>query len=78
MASPFRMDRPSPPLTSGAALAFVILLGVLSLFTDMPYEGVRSITGPYLMALPALIAFSVGAQLMAAMLLFLVSRRREA
>jgi MFS family permease len=35
------------------ALAFVILLGVVSLFADMTYEGARSITGPYLAVLGA-------------------------
>ena len=30
------------------AMRFVILLGVVSLFADMTYEGARSITGPYL------------------------------
>jgi len=36
-----------------AALKFVILLGVVSLFADMTYEGARSITGPYLAVLGA-------------------------
>jgi hypothetical protein len=35
------------------ALQFVILLGVVSLFADMTYEGARSITGPYLSLLGA-------------------------
>ena len=35
------------------ALRFVVLLGVVSLFADMTYEGARSITGPYLAALGA-------------------------
>ena len=30
------------------ALKFVLLLGVVSLFADMTYEGARSVTGPYL------------------------------
>ncbi|MHB1947558.1 MAG: MFS transporter [Gammaproteobacteria bacterium] len=30
------------------ALKFIILLGIVSLFSDMVYEGARSITGPYL------------------------------
>jgi hypothetical protein len=30
------------------ALKFVVLLGTVSLFADMTYEGARSITGPYL------------------------------
>lgn len=40
-------------ITKGAALKFVILLGVVSLFADMTYEGARSITGPYLALLGA-------------------------
>jgi len=31
-----------------SALRFVVLIGVVSLFADMTYEGARSITGPYL------------------------------
>jgi MFS family permease len=33
------------------AVLFIVLLGVVSLFGDMTYEGARSITGPYLGAL---------------------------
>ena len=35
------------------ALKFVVLLGVVSLFADMTYEGARSITGPFLALLGA-------------------------
>ncbi len=35
------------------ALTFVVLIGVVSLFADMTYEGSRSITGPFLGALGA-------------------------
>jgi MFS family permease len=35
------------------ALRFVILIGIVSLFADMTYEGARSVTGPYLGALGA-------------------------
>ncbi len=35
------------------ALRFVVLLGVVSLFADMAYEGARSIAGPYLAMLGA-------------------------
>ena len=35
------------------AFRFVILIGVVSLFADMTYEGARSITGPYLAVLGA-------------------------
>src|SRR3990172_1480508 len=40
-------------VSRGAALRFVVLLGVVSLFADMTYEGARSITGPYLAVLGA-------------------------
>lgn len=36
-----------------AAMRFVVLVGVVSLFADMAYEGARSITGPYLAVLGA-------------------------
>jgi MFS family permease len=36
-----------------AALRFVILLGVVSLFADITYEGARSISGPFLATLGA-------------------------
>jgi hypothetical protein len=36
-----------------SAMKFIILLGVVSLFGDMTYEGPRSITGPYLGVLDA-------------------------
>ena len=36
-----------------AALRFVILLGVVSMFSDMTHEGARGITGPFLGALGA-------------------------
>lgn len=35
---------------------FVLLVGVMSLFADMTYEGARSITGPYLALLGASVA----------------------
>jgi len=35
------------------ALKFIILLGIISLFADMTYEGARSISGPYLAFLGA-------------------------
>ncbi len=42
----------STSVTAGSArrsaLNFVVLLGIVSLFADMTYEGARSITGPYL------------------------------
>lgn len=39
--------------TSRPALLFVILLGFVSMFADVTYEGARSITGPYLAILGA-------------------------
>ncbi len=36
-----------------AAMKFVVLMGIVSLFADMTYEGARSITGPYLGTLGA-------------------------
>jgi predicted MFS family arabinose efflux permease len=36
-----------------SALRFVVLLGVVSLFADMTYEGARSVVGPYLATLGA-------------------------
>lgn len=39
------------PLKS--SIKFLILLGIISLFADMTYEGARSITGPYLAILGA-------------------------
>ncbi len=50
------MDQPAHPkrLSSRAsAVRFIVLLGMVSLFADMTYEGARSITGPYLGALGA-------------------------
>ena len=35
------------------AFRFLILLGIVSLFVDMTYEGARSVTGPYLAVLGA-------------------------
>lgn len=40
-------------LTKTSAYKFIILLGIVSLFADMTYEGSRSITGPYLAVLGA-------------------------
>ncbi|MCR4395992.1 MAG: MFS transporter, partial [Candidatus Saccharicenans sp.] len=41
------------------ALNFIVLMGLVSLFSDMTYEGARSLTGPYLGLLGAS-AFVVG------------------
>ena len=49
---PPRLDAAAAPLASPArkrqALAFVLTIGVLSLFADCTYEGSRSVLGPYL------------------------------
>ena len=44
-------------VSSSAALRFVVLSGILSLFADMTYEGARGINGPFLAALGASGAF---------------------
>lgn len=50
LASPWQ----GPMDTSkGAALTFVVLIGAVSRFADMTYEGARSITGPFLAILGA-------------------------
>lgn len=43
----------NPNLSKKTAIKFVILLGFVSLFADMTYEGARSITGQYLAVLGA-------------------------
>jgi MFS family permease len=40
-------------ITKNSAIKFVILLGIVSLFADMTYEGARSISGQYLATLGA-------------------------
>jgi predicted MFS family arabinose efflux permease len=46
-------------MSKKSALQFIILMGLVSLFSDMTYEGARSLTGPYLGLLGAS-AFVVG------------------
>jgi predicted MFS family arabinose efflux permease len=51
-------------IESRRALRFVLLIGVVSLFADLTYEGARSITGPFLASLGAsgfLVAVVAGA-----------------
>jgi MFS family permease len=48
-----KIAMPSKDLTKAAAWKFIILVGVVSLFSDMTYEGARSITGPFLGSLNA-------------------------
>jgi predicted MFS family arabinose efflux permease len=45
--------RTTPDPGRRSALRFVVLVGVVSLFADMAYEGARSVTGPYLALLGA-------------------------
>ncbi|HUI20268.1 MAG TPA: MFS transporter [Methylocella sp.] len=40
-------------LSRASAMRFIVLLGVVSLFADMTYEGARSVIGPYLGVLGA-------------------------
>ncbi len=40
-------------ISTRTALFFVVLMGIVSLFSDMTYEGARSINGPYLAILGA-------------------------
>jgi predicted MFS family arabinose efflux permease len=40
-------------ITKPSAMKFVVLIGVVSLFSDCTYEGARSITGPFLAILGA-------------------------
>lgn len=50
-------------ISKSAALKFIILLGLTSLFADMTYEAARSITGPFLATLgasAALVGFVAG------------------
>ncbi|MGE5484936.1 MAG: MFS transporter [Ignavibacteriales bacterium] len=50
-------------ISKSAALKFVVLLGIVSLFGDMTYEGARSITGAYLSLLgarAAVVGFAAG------------------
>src|SRR4051812_29235467 len=41
------------PNARSRAIAFIVCLGVVSLFADMTYEGARSIIGPFLGSLGA-------------------------
>ncbi len=47
------MSSGTPAKNKRSALRFVVLLGIVSLFSDMTYEGARSVTGPYLNLLGA-------------------------
>ncbi len=61
MTGPAERRRAAPE--DRRALRFVLLLGVVSLFADMTYEGARSITGPFLGSLgasAAVVGFAAG------------------
>ncbi|MER8118639.1 MFS transporter [Streptomyces sp. NPDC094031] len=45
--------RTAPAGGTGTALRFVLLIGVVSMFSDMTHEGARAITGPFLGSLGA-------------------------
>ena len=49
----WRPDALCPGLAPAGAWRFIILLGVISLLSDMTYEGARSISGPFLGTLKA-------------------------
>ena len=53
MAASIEMTHTRDKDAARKALAFVVLMGIVSLFADMTYEGSRSITGPYLGTLGA-------------------------
>ncbi len=40
-------------LSAGSALSFIVLLGLVSLFSDLTYEGARSLNGQFLSFLGA-------------------------
>jgi MFS family permease len=50
---PAAHPKPSNDIPRKKALGFVVLLGVVSLFADVTYEGARSIAGPFLATLGA-------------------------
>ncbi|MBM3300008.1 MAG: MFS transporter, partial [Deltaproteobacteria bacterium] len=45
--------RESWDISARTATQFVVLIGVVSLFSDLTYEGARSVTGPFLATLNA-------------------------
>jgi MFS family permease len=48
-----KKTRPSQSQSQRSAYSFIILMGLVSLFGDVTYEGARSITGPFLQSLGA-------------------------
>lgn len=53
MQNQFQITKEAYGITASTATKFVVLLGVVSLFSDLTYEGARSITGPFLATLGA-------------------------
>lgn len=53
MKSQLQVLKESCDISAPTATAFVILIGVVSLFSDLTYEGARSVTGPFLATLGA-------------------------
>ncbi|MBI5571242.1 MAG: MFS transporter [Desulfomonile tiedjei] len=53
MKSQLHLIRESCDIAAPTATKFVILIGVVSLFSDLTYEGARSVTGPFLATLGA-------------------------
>ena len=56
------MTATAPPAAARAkrALVFVVLIGVVSLFADMTYEGSRSVWGPFLGTLGVALGIGFG------------------
>jgi hypothetical protein len=46
MSASMATSRNSQPGNRPAAIRFIVLIGVVSLFADMTYEGARSVVGP--------------------------------
>ncbi len=53
METPIAAPRPHGDIARSAAVRFVLLIGVVSMFSDMAHEGARGITGPFLATLGA-------------------------
>ncbi|MEW6138787.1 MAG: MFS transporter [Thermodesulfobacteriota bacterium] len=53
MKNQLQVVRESCDISAPTATTFVILIGVVSLFSDLTYEGARSVTGPFLATLGA-------------------------
>jgi MFS family permease len=53
MKNHFNSLKEACDLSKPTAMKFVVLIGIVSLFSDMTYEGARSVTGPFLAVLGA-------------------------